>query len=340
MTIEDPKDDQQKRDDPAVFGDTPQTELSSDVESPDSTAQAADKSPIDDRIPDDGPRLAEVGILQSAQGADTQRNASATPNAPVDVPADSWQSPPYEPRPLHPTMWKIDPIEAANNTATVFAAAKDSDIHRSVAASPGIETQPLLGGDGEPPKHVDETLRALFLWEAAAAEAIGDPRFTPKPTSKPREQLTSISRGPLFPDVWLDQQTLQPVLFDGEDPYAPLEKRPWQRPGVPLQAASPTRRVAQPRQASAALTEGAPESPPLESQHQPSATRPGDGAGVSGMAWPVLRVQLAEQETFFQAELGAFADRQRVIAREEAHEVVYEYHSWQVAEERALWGKD
>jgi hypothetical protein len=58
------------------------------------------------------------------------------------------------------------------------------------------------------------------------------------------------------------------------------------------------------------------------------------------MAWPVLRVQLAEQETFFQAELGAFADRQRVIAREEAHEVVYEYHSWQVAEERALWGKD
>ena len=51
--------------------------------------------------------------------------------------------------------------------------------------------------------------------------APGDPRFTPKPTTKPRRDLLSIDRGPHVPMVWLDRATMTPVKYAGEKPQSP-----------------------------------------------------------------------------------------------------------------------
>jgi hypothetical protein len=118
--------------------------------------------------------------------------------------------------PLHPVTWKMDVLEAANNAAKVQVAARQPAIQEQAAQSPEIDTHPLLGADGEPPKTVDELMRAAHLWESAAVEAIGDPRFTLRPTDLPRNELTKISRGPLWQDLWVEQHTYKPVLFSGE----------------------------------------------------------------------------------------------------------------------------
>jgi hypothetical protein len=180
------------------------------IDSPEPAVEAAAEEPlaIDD---------ATAGF---EQGTPTAAGSLEREESPPDIRATAeGEMPevmPYARSPLHPVTWKMDVIEAANNAAKVQAAARQPEIQEQAAESPEIETHPLLGADGGPPKTVDELMRAAHLWESAAVEAIGDPRFTPRPTDLPRSQLTKISRGPLWPDLWVEQHTYKPVLFSGE----------------------------------------------------------------------------------------------------------------------------
>jgi hypothetical protein len=161
-------------------------------------APSVDEPVAGDAAADGDPPLSEVLPLAMPAAAD--------PIGP-EVPP---RPPPY------PVTWKMDVLEAANNSARIQSAANRPEIQAQVAQSPEIETLPLLGADGNRPKTFDEMTRAAYLWESAAVEAIGDPRFTPRLTDRPRNQLLHFSRGPLWADMYLEQDTLRPVLFSGE----------------------------------------------------------------------------------------------------------------------------
>ena len=93
-----------------------------------------------------------------------------------------------------------------------FAAA-DTD------ASSG--TMPLFDSSGNLPADPDAIWQAVGPWEAAAAAAPGDPRFVKLSTSKPRNDLIMIDRGPSQPVVWIDRATMTPVLYAGEPEEMP-----------------------------------------------------------------------------------------------------------------------
>ena len=120
----------------------------------------------------------------------------------------------------------------ADSEAEVAADQAPPDVADSIDPALPAETVPLLDASGNLPADFDTLLRALGQWEAAAADAPGDPRFTPKPTTKERNELLMLDRGPTVPVVWLERATMTPVRYAGEKDFWPppfVAEQPSQR---------------------------------------------------------------------------------------------------------------
>ncbi len=119
---------------------------------------------------------------------------------------------------------------AAGDPTTEFVATDtpSSDAVEMFSAIPepvepaSVATLPILDEEGNYPATLDKVATGLELWEEAAAEVPGDPLFTPRPTTKPREDLLEIRREPWRLPVWLDRATMTPVLYEEQPALPPL----------------------------------------------------------------------------------------------------------------------
>jgi hypothetical protein len=127
-------------------------------------------------------------------------------------------------------------FSGADAAADDLADQAPADSAEPISAESAAETVPLLDSSGNTPADLDVLFKALRQWEAAAADAPGDPRFTPKLTTKERNDLLMIDRGPTVPVVWLDRATMTPVKYAGE-------KDSWPAPFVAEQPSPPPDRL-------------------------------------------------------------------------------------------------
>jgi len=193
-----------------------------------------------------------------------------------------------------PTLGDIaEPTELAE-TADAGADLADE------AAEP--TTLPLLDSNGNKPTNFDDVLQALRLWEEAVAEAGDDPLFTPQPTTKSRNELMLLDRGPDMPLVWLDHENKRPVLYPGDvDTWIPGDPTP------PFSI-----------------------SPPSEAPYEPAEN--------VGLMRPELVVTMSRAEQHFLAALETRAARIDLRSRQIADERVA-YERWsRAAQERAING--
>ena len=183
----------------------------------------------------------------------------------------------------------------------VFADQAPADSAEPIGTDLPADTVPLLDASGNTPADFDALYKALRQWEAAAADAPGDPRFTPKPTTKPRSDLLSIDRGPHVPLVWLDRATMTPVKFEGE--------KPARRPSTGCRT-KPT-------------------------SHGPRSPAISAGAGRSR---PKLDVTVHRTGQHFENAFEARSERWLRTMRDIADDRVSDERARQASEDRALWG--
>jgi hypothetical protein len=140
-----------------------------------------------------------------------------------------------------------DEFEAVPDDGDTFAEegqresdAADADLQLVDATTvpPGPEpadwqspprTLPLLDEDGNLPADTDSLHRALRRWESVAADFPDDPHFVRKLTDKPRDELAMIDCGPLVPVVFLDRETMTPVVYKPQVDST----SPWHVPPIP-----------------------------------------------------------------------------------------------------------
>ena len=140
-----------------------------------------------------------------------------------------------------PGFMEADTVEEATSADVAFEPADVeglaeafSPIRETLDASPDAAGEPLQPGalplfddHGHKPREFRDIVNSMRLWEEAAAEAGDDPLFTPQPTTKHRNQLMLLRRGPGYPHVWLDHENMRPVQYSGDvDTALPTDPRP------------------------------------------------------------------------------------------------------------------
>jgi hypothetical protein len=137
-----------------------------------------------------------------------------------------------------------DEFEAMPDDGDTFAAegqresdAADADLQLvdatiGPAGPEGADWQSLVSTlplDGNLPADTDSLHRALRRWEAVAADFADDPHFVRNLTGKPRDELAMIDRGPLVPVVFLERETMTPVVYKPQVDST----SPWHVPPIP-----------------------------------------------------------------------------------------------------------